>query len=101
MASQASMATQWLSRTIAIVILMIAPCYAGYLVDQRNGTKFWSIVGIFLGMLAMTSVFLVMAKQMIPPGQGEPLTDEEDENPDSDDAWNELTDKPEDLQSRQ
>lgn len=71
------MATQWLSRTIAIVILMIAPCYAGYLVDQRNGTKFWSIVGIFVGMLAMTSVFLVMAKQMIPPGEGQPLIEDE------------------------
>ncbi len=82
MANQASMATQWLSRTIAIVILMIAPCYVGYLVDQQLGTKFWSVIGIAVGMVAMTSVFLVMAKQMIPPAQGRPLTDEDFEDED-------------------
>lgn len=63
----------------------MTPCYIGYLVDQRFGTKLWSVVGIAIGMLAMTSVFLVMAKQMIPPGQGTALTDEEfDANLDGD-----------------
>ncbi len=78
------MATQWLSRTIVIVILMVTPCYVGYLIDQRLGTKYWSVAGIAIGMLAMTSVFLVIAKQMIPSGQGDPLADEEFDGSDSD-----------------
>ncbi|GAB5404370.1 MAG: hypothetical protein Aurels2KO_26010 [Aureliella sp.] len=101
MANQAAMATQWLSRTIAIVILMITPCYIGYLIDQKLGSKLWSVVGIAVGMLAMTTVFLVMAKQMIPPAEGSPLTDEDfeddrdtDDHPDSLDAVELQTQKP-------
>lgn len=68
---------QWLSRTIAIVLIMVIPCYLGNLADKAWNTHIFAPLGIGAGMVVTIAVFLVMANSMIPKGRGMPLLDEE------------------------
>ncbi len=68
-------AMQWLSRTIAIVLLMIAPGLGGNWLDKRFDTSFWTAIGLGVGMLLSTTVFVIMSKAMIPKAGGRPLSD--------------------------
>lgn len=77
---------QWLSRTIAIVVVMVVPGVLGSWLDARWGTQFAQPIGFGLGMLVATTCLVVLAQKLIPKAQGTPLPlepddlDEEDED---------------------
>ncbi|HBE71018.1 MAG TPA: hypothetical protein DDW52_22965 [Planctomycetaceae bacterium] len=77
MATQSAVAIQWLSRTIAVVVLMVLPGYLGLLIDQALGTKYFTAIGMVLGMGLTTIAFVALSNKLIPQARGRALTDEE------------------------
>ena len=65
---------QWLSRTIAIVIVMVAPGLLGGYLDGQWNTHFLKPLGFAMGTLV---AFLVMAPSMIPRAAGRPIVEDE------------------------
>ena len=70
-------ATQWISRTLAAVLIMVLPGILGAMLDKRLGTQFISLLGFALGLTAGTVGLLVLAKRFTPPAAGKPLPWEE------------------------
>ncbi len=64
---------QWLSRTIAVVILMVSPGLIGTFVDKRLGTMFFTPAGFLLGIVLATVSLLVLAQKLAPPAGGKPI----------------------------
>ena len=81
-------ATQWISRTLAVAALMIAPGIAGATLDKRFGTNFLALIGFAFGRLLGTTGLIVLAKRFTPPAGGEPLAwdDDSQDNEDQDQA---------------
>lgn len=72
---------QWLSRTLSVVIVMVAPGLVGMWLDKRFGTAIFGPVGFVLGMGLSTLVLVVLAQKLMPPARGQPLPPEpEDTN---------------------
>ena len=69
---------EWLSRTIAILIVMIGPGLLGSFLDARFGLRFLTPTGLVLGMLLGTFVLLLLVRKLAPPARGTPLSDDED-----------------------
>ncbi len=82
---------QWLSRTIAVVILMVSPGLIGMFFDRRLGTSLLMPIGFLIGTALATVSLLVLAQKLAPPAGGTPLPfddppDSDDDNSDDDDA---------------
>ncbi|MCC7333669.1 MAG: AtpZ/AtpI family protein [Pirellulaceae bacterium] len=78
---------QWLSRTIAVVIVMVGPGLVGAALDRHWGSSFWTPAGFLLGMALATTALVALAQKLAPPGRGKPLpfdNDDDDEPPASD-----------------
>lgn len=73
---------QWLSRTIAIVIVMVGPGFLGSMLDQRFGTSYLTPAGFAFGMVLATSLLLILIKKLAPVAGGKPLPPE-----DADTGW--------------
>ncbi len=69
--------TQWLSRTIAILLFMVGPGVLGNFADRHWKTQFFTPLGFIVGMLLATTLMIILAKKLIPAGRGQPLSDEE------------------------
>ncbi len=70
---------QWLSRTIAIVIVMVSPGAVGSMLDNRFGTRFLTPAGFLFGIVLATTLLLILAKKLTPAAGGKPLPfDDED-----------------------
>lgn len=83
-------AMQWLSRTIAIVLVMIGPVMAGRWLDRRLGTEFLTPVGFVLGTIVATGLLLILARALTPPARGDPIPFDDEE---TDDGWDEDEDR--------
>ncbi len=70
---------QWLSRTIAVVILMVGPGLAGVALDKRFESSLWTPVGFLLGMVLGTTALVTLAQKLAPPGRGKPLPLDDEE----------------------
>lgn len=86
MATQSAVAIQWLSRTIAVVVLMVLPGYIGLLIDQAWETKYFTAIGMVLGMAFTTLAFVTLSNKLIPQARGRALTDEEFDGEDESDG---------------
>lgn len=73
---------QWLSRTIAVVIVMAGPGLVGSALDKRWGTSVFTPVGFLLGIVLATGALLVLAQKLAPRAGGKPLPPEEDRHDD-------------------
>lgn len=71
---QWSRATQWISRTLSVVIFMIAPGILGSMLDKKFETKLLAPIGFAIGLVLGTVGLLVLAKRFTPPSGGKPLT---------------------------
>lgn len=71
-------AMQWLSRTLAIVIFMVAPVFVGKALDRQFGTSFLTPCGFVLGTIVATGLLLILARKLTPPAGGTALPSEDD-----------------------
>lgn len=71
---QWSRATQWISRTLSVVVVMIAPGILGSILDKKFQTSFLALLGFAFGLVAGTAGLLVLAKRFTPPARGKPLS---------------------------
>ncbi len=56
------LASEWFARTIAIVVVMIAPGVLGAWLDKRLGTSLIAIFGFVIGMLIATGMLLLYTR---------------------------------------
>lgn len=66
-------ATQWISRTLAVVIVMVTPGVLGAMLDHRFETSFLALLGFALGLVLGTAGLLALAKRFTPPAGGKSL----------------------------
>ncbi|QDV26878.1 hypothetical protein [Aureliella helgolandensis] len=76
--------TQWLSRTIAVVILMLAPGLAGRYLDERLQTTWLTPAGFGIGIALATIFLLTLASKLIPAAGGTALPPDPPAAPDLD-----------------
>jgi hypothetical protein len=55
-------ASEWFARTLAIVLVIVAPGVAGAWLDGRLGTKFLAAVGFALGMSLAIALLMIFAR---------------------------------------
>jgi hypothetical protein len=55
-------ASEWFARTIAIVLMMVAPGAAGAWLDGRLGTNFLSAMGFAFGMILAITLLMIFAR---------------------------------------
>ena len=55
-------ASEWFGRTIAIVLVMVAPGAAGAWVDGRMGTSFLAALGFVLGMVLAIGLLMLFSR---------------------------------------
>ncbi|MEZ6138264.1 MAG: hypothetical protein R3C53_25555 [Pirellulaceae bacterium] len=72
-------ATQWLSRTIAIVILMAVPGLIGVQIDRWLKTTMFTPAGFGLGIVVAVAALLVLSKKLTPPAGGKPIPFDDEE----------------------
>lgn len=77
---------QWVSRTLAVVLVMILPGVIGNWIDGRFGTSVFMPLGFGLGVITGIVVLIVLGKQFTPPARGAPIP--WDDEPDQDAAEN-------------
>ena len=77
---------EWLSRTLAILTLMVGPAFVGNYLDRRFGTMIFAPAGLVLGMLLGTSLLLLLANKLTPAARGNPLPLDDDR---PEDEWDE------------
>ncbi|MCA9194051.1 MAG: AtpZ/AtpI family protein [Planctomycetales bacterium] len=61
--------SQWLARTITIVLLMVAPGYVGSLLDRQWHSRVFTPLGFLLGIAFAVAALLVFIKTVSPPPQ--------------------------------
>ena len=66
-------AMQWLSRTIAVVIIMVGPGLVGAALDRRWGSSLCTPAGFLLGIVLATTALVVLAQKLAPAARGKPL----------------------------
>ena len=57
-----AVAMEWVSRILAVVLVMIAPGLLGGWLDNRWGTGFLTLLGFAVGLTVGTAYLLVIAK---------------------------------------
>jgi hypothetical protein len=53
---------EWVSRILAVVVVMIGPGLLGHWLDRRWGTEFLTLLGFALGLSVGTAYLLVIAR---------------------------------------
>jgi hypothetical protein len=61
-----ALAMEWVSRILAVVVVMIAPGLLGGWLDKRLGTGFLTLLGFALGLTAGTAYLLVVTRSKRP-----------------------------------
>ena len=56
-----AIAMAWVSRTMAVLVVMVLPGLAGIWLDRRWGTSFLAMVGFAIGTVMGMTCLLVMA----------------------------------------
>lgn len=84
--------SEWFGRTIAIVLVMIAPGFAGNFLDQKFGTQLFMPLGFATGVILGISVLVILGNKLTPRAQGTalpwPKPDEDDAEEETRDAAN-------------
>jgi F0F1-type ATP synthase assembly protein I len=71
---------EWLSRTLAIMIIMVGPGMLGRFLDGYFGVHFLAPVGLIVGMVLGTTLLLVLARKFAPPARGKPLPPDDEQH---------------------
>ncbi len=76
---------EWLSRTIAVMIVMAGPGLIGSFIDRRFGMRLWTPIGLVVGFVLGTGLLLILARKLTPPARGKPIPFEDaEEEPEED-----------------
>jgi hypothetical protein len=57
-----AIAMEWVSRVLAVVVVMVGPGLLGGWLDKRWGTSFLTLLGFALGLIGGTAYLLVATK---------------------------------------
>ena len=57
-------AMEWVSRILAMCVVMILPGIGGHWLDKRLGTSFLALLGFMVGMVIGFTYLLVLTKAM-------------------------------------
>ena len=60
---QQSMAMEWVSRVLAICVVMVLPGLGGAWLDKRYGTSFWALAGFVLGFVSGFTALILLVKR--------------------------------------
>ena len=60
---QQSLAMEWVSRVLAICVVMVLPGLGGGWLDKRYGTGFWALVGFALGFASGLTALILLVKR--------------------------------------
>jgi undecaprenyl pyrophosphate phosphatase UppP len=71
---------QWLSRTIAVVVVMVSPGLIGMFFDKKLGTQFLTPTGFVIGTVLATVALLVIAQKFTPTAGGAPIPHEDEDD---------------------
>lgn len=55
-------AMEWVSRILAVVVVMVGPGLLGHWLDDRWGTSFLTLLGFALGLIAGTTYLIALTK---------------------------------------
>lgn len=61
-----TVAMEWVSRILAVVVVMIGPGLLGGWLDRRWGTGFLTLLGFALGLSVGTAYLLVITRSRTP-----------------------------------
>ena len=60
---QQSLAMEWVSRVLAICVVMVLPGLGGAWLDKRYGTGFWALAGFVLGFASGLTALILLVKR--------------------------------------
>ncbi len=60
---QQSLALDWVSRVLAICVVMVLPGIGGDWLDQRFGTSFWALIGFAFGFASGFTALILLVKR--------------------------------------
>ena len=60
---QQSLALDWVSRVLAICVVMILPGLGGQWLDRKFGTGFWAALGFVLGVVSGFTALILLVKR--------------------------------------
>jgi len=63
-----ALAMEWVSKITTVALEMVLPAVGGGYLDQRLGTKYWTLIGLVLGFVVGMWHLLVMTKVKTPGG---------------------------------
>lgn len=60
---QQAIAWEWVSRVLAICVVMVLPGIGGDWIDKRFGTTWWALAGFAFGFISGMSALLVLVQR--------------------------------------
>jgi hypothetical protein len=60
---QQSQAMEWVSRVLAICVVMVLPGLGGGWLDKRYGTSFWTLSGFVFGFVSGFTALILLVKR--------------------------------------
>ena len=60
---QQSLAIDWVSRVLAICVVMVLPGLGGDWLDKRFGTSFWTLIGFAFGFASGFTALILLVKR--------------------------------------
>jgi ATP synthase protein I len=58
-----ALAVEWVTKITTVALEMVLPAIGGGYLDQRWGTKYWTLIGLVLGLVVGMWHLLQMTKQ--------------------------------------
>jgi F0F1-type ATP synthase assembly protein I len=56
------LAMDWVTKITMVALEMVLPALGGYWLDKRNGTSYWAIMGVVVGLVAGMWHLLLMTR---------------------------------------
>jgi uncharacterized protein YqgC (DUF456 family) len=56
------LAMDWVTKITMVALEMVLPALGGYWLDKRNGTSYWAIIGVVVGLVAGMWHLLLMTR---------------------------------------
>lgn len=60
---QQSLALEWVSRVLAICVVMVLPGLGGGWLDRRYGTGYWTLVGFAFGFFSGITALILLVQR--------------------------------------
>lgn len=60
---QQSLAAEWVSRVLAVCVVMVLPGIGGAWIDQRFGTRFGAVTGFVFGFASGITALILLVKR--------------------------------------